>query len=471
MKFRLTAILHSPLCPLCGERVRVKSVAAQRRSLYPVGSLCEAARATTRVRPGSESPGYRNVTQGDCHWAFNRRAFTLTELLVVIAIMSILFAMTISVVNFSLGSEKASGAALQLQSFLNGARDRAIYHKEPRGVRFFIDPINHRSVTSMVYTDPAEYWDSGVIQLQRPDFDLDGVADNASVRVAAGVGSAWWELKRRGLLFDGLRMRIPKGPRGTWYQVSTRLIDITVAPQVTQYLVLGIPYADPGDTPTDQVQAFQSGGPNDYELELPPRILPMDPVLLPENTVVDLDASKIPQYWRPSSTAGTTSSGNLQYSSFIDIVFSPRGNVIGGASSAGVIHFYIGNNDDAITLKDEFIASLPASPLAPGDPATMPISVGGKNLNTGQVRSFNSGIAATPFIPADVVLNSADGGPTWNDAASDTGSPYIVRDRRIVTLMTQTGAVSVHQINPTDTNSDGLADDPFLFAETGETAN
>ncbi|MEZ6034836.1 MAG: hypothetical protein R3C17_17215 [Planctomycetaceae bacterium] len=72
------------------------------------------------------------------------------------------------------------------------------------------------------------------------------------VRVVAGADPGWWELKRRGLLFDGLRIRIPKGPTGTWYAVNTRLIDISRVKTPVQKLILEIPYADPGDT---QVEA------------------------------------------------------------------------------------------------------------------------------------------------------------------------------------------------------------------------
>jgi hypothetical protein len=68
----------------------------------------------------------------------------------------------------------------------------------------------------------------------------------------------------------------------------------------------------------------------------------------------------------------------------------------------------------------------------------------------------------------------------------------MLKERRIVSIFTQTGAVSVHEVNgyfsegaaatgdsedPLDWNKntsssepDGLADDPYFFAETGKAA-
>ena len=41
-----------------------------------------------------------------------------------------------------------------------------------------------------------------------------------------------------------------------------------------------------------------------------------------------------------------------------------------------------------------------------------------------------------------------------------------------MSIFTQTGAVSVHPVDPTDTlnGGNGFADDPFYYAETGESA-
>jgi prepilin-type N-terminal cleavage/methylation domain-containing protein len=410
------------------------------------------------------------------HSGLTRAGFTLIELLVVITIMVLLLSMTVLAVNFSRDSERVVGAALQVQSFLSGARDRAIHAKEPRGVRFFLDTNNHRAITAMAYIDPAEYWSGAsgtnpTIQLQRPDLNNDGNPDSSAVTIVAGNSqNQWWQLKRRGLLFDGLRIRIPKGSKGTWYTVSTELIDITSAPPATQYLRLATPYADPGDN--SGVDAFGGLGPKDYELELPPRILPMDPVKLPDNTIIDLDGSRVPLAWRPIS-AGSMGTGNLDYSHYMDIVFSPRGTVVGGAAAGGVIQLYICDQEDSNTLKEQFIQNdssiiggtiaIPALPT--GAPATTKLTANGVDLQTVRVLAFNQAVSQFRFVPTSEIRTSS---APWlpNHPIDD---PYLPRDRRIVSIFTQTGAVSSHPVYVTDGEDDGIESDPMYFAETGRT--
>jgi prepilin-type N-terminal cleavage/methylation domain-containing protein len=389
-----------------------------------------------------------------------RYGFTLVELLIVITIMLLLLSITVYSVDFAQETNRVRSGASKVQSYLAGARDRAIYRKSPIGVRMFLDSegdpnqtANRRhTISSMVYIDPGQTWSDGVIQLQRwdpdhngrtnfpnsgnpnPDINGDGLRDNPGlIWMVAGSGTGWWELKRRGLLVDGLRIRIPKGRTGTWYPILTSLIDTTVAPQPTQFLLLQIPYADSGDTPVQRSQAFESGGPEDYELELPPSIMPSEAGLLPEDVVVDLDMSLVPLSWRPAAThnAGV-------YSPYMDIVFSPRGNVIGNAASQGVIHIYVGDKNDSIDLRSAAMAAAP--------PPNLP----------------------TPFVPADEI-NAA-----WVQSLTEDGEPYTVNERRVVSIMTQTGDVSVHPVNPYDGpegSEDGVANDPYFFAETGEEAN
>lgn len=68
-----------------------------------------------------------------------RGGFTLVELLVVIGIILILAAMTIGAINLSVTTERVRSGARQIQSLIEGARDRAIYAGEARGIRILVD--------------------------------------------------------------------------------------------------------------------------------------------------------------------------------------------------------------------------------------------------------------------------------------------------------------------------------------------
>jgi hypothetical protein len=231
------------------------------------------------------------------------------------------------------------------------------------------------------------------------------------------------------------RIRIPKGPEGSWYPINTRLLDITSPPPTTQALVLGLPYRDPGDTPKDRAVAYESGGPEDYEIELQPRLIPMEPVVLPDNTCIDLDGSKIPEAWRPWAAGVAQSSGNSQYSQYIDIVYSPRGNLLGDLASGGLIHFCVCDAQDAKNLKEQYINSLDP------DPATA-------------LQKFNRELRLTggTFVPADVIKASV---ASWIAALDPNGEGYPVRDRRVVSVFTKLAAVSIHPVNALDSENNG----------------
>jgi prepilin-type N-terminal cleavage/methylation domain-containing protein len=409
----------------------------------------------------------------------HRLGFTLIELLVVISIIVILASMTLLAFNFARDADRVSNAAVALKSALSVARDFAVQAGKPRGVRLFLDENNYRAVTTMVYIDPSEDWTDGVIQLQRWDVldnstllqGADNITDPADVNldingdgitgdnpkdvwVVASAGSGWWELKRRGLLFDGMMITI-----GDFTSpVSTRLLN---SPVGVQKLILARPFRDPGDTPKENASAFQSGGPETYALQLAPRIVPMDPVLLPQGIVIDLDGSRLPDAWRPFTALGSQSSGNAEYSRFVDIIYSARGSVIGQAASAGIIHFYLCNAEDSVLLKDEFVKSLAGAPT----PADVRFAKNGQLLPDAKVSGFNSIIRSEAFIPADEIDTD---NVAWLPGFAD--QPYLTKDRRIVSVFTQTGAVSVHPVNAVDSQPDGIADDPYRFAETGETA-
>ena len=112
--------------------------------------------------------------------SLNRRAFTMVELLIVVAILLVLTTMTIVAVDLTFQSERVRGGSRQVQSLLEGARDRAIFAGRPVGVRFLVDsdPLNARKCTSMVYVGSSDPWKEGTITLKRPDFDNDDIVDD-----------------------------------------------------------------------------------------------------------------------------------------------------------------------------------------------------------------------------------------------------------------------------------------------------
>lgn len=401
----------------------------------------------------------------------NRPAgFTIIELLIVIAILLLLTTFTILSVDFAFESERVRSGARQVQSALAGARDRAIKSRQPRGIRFLLDddPDNGRVVSSMVYVGAAEPWTRGQITLLRRDLNFDGVvdagADADKVWMIRGEGTSWNMLKRRGFLgiyevdvngngspdpgedlngngvFDREtpRIKIPGDRNGTWYHVDTSRLGANNGGYGPELLLLTRPYRDPGTTPPSEVIAFEGTGFNTYVLDLPPRVLAdAEPIMLPQGVVIDLDASLVPSSWRPASGGYA-----IRYSNRMDLMFTPRGTVLGDAAGAGLLHFYITRREDVTTATT--LASRPA-------------------VNRG----------STPRVPADglfAAINSAN----WTGSEAPK-----IGDRSLVSVFSATGKVASHPLDVTDlfnnstgaAGADGYVDDPFLFAERGEVSS
>lgn len=378
--------------------------------------------------------------------ANSRPGFTLVELLIVITIILIILGITLATIDFSRNGDKVSAGARQVQSFISGAQNRAMYAHEIRGVRLFVEQnlggsgAGSRTVTTMAYIAPGGFWsspeNSSKIQLERIDGNGDGRYDDASdvATIVRGFDNpGWWNLKRRGLLVDGLRIRIPAGT-GNWYPISVGTdannptLDITSPPPDEQILFLQVPYASDGNSgsSTQQVPGLLT-----YEIELPTRLLPQAPSILPAGVVIDLDGSKVPNSWRPTGIGGA-------YSGYMDILFSPRGNIIGDAAGSGVLHFYICDGEDSLFLKEQWVAA-------------------------NSIAAFDSAVAAGNFF---IPISSLTG----EFGVGTPADPYEVKDRRLVSIFTQTGAIrSFHTYAFNDApSSGGIASQPFYFAETGE---
>jgi len=321
-----------------------------------------------------------------------RRGFTLVEMLVVITIIIVLSVLTFTLVDFSMNSDRLSGGSRQVQNFLEGARDRAIHANEPRGVRFLLDNTN-RTVSSMVYIGPPKSFSEGQI-----------IIDSVDKRTISFTGGADWSSlvdlanPANSFLIDGARIRIDKSNvfytvvNNSGWKLTRDFADISK---------LGISLS--------------------YKLELAPAILPdQDPAQLPRDIVIDLNGSRVPSSW-PSPR--------------MDILFSPRGTVIGTAATNGLIHLLLSDRKEV------------ESGLRIGAPD--------EDLN------------------ANGVLDAGE--DANGNGVLDRGK---AKGETLVTIITKTGAINTSQVDPTDLfnnitgapGADGKADDPFRFAETGKEA-
>jgi hypothetical protein len=395
----------------------------------------------------------------------------MVELLIVVAILLVLTTMTIVAVDLTFQSERVRGGSRQVQSLLEGARDRAIFAGRPVGVRFLVDsdPLNARKCTSMVYVGSSDPWKEGTITLKRPDFDNDDIVDDLDGdgypdteiwMIDGSPETLWYNLLQRGYLgvyeydvngngvlesvedvngnglrdLESPRIKIPADQNGTWYNVNTYYLGKD--PLNPNRLLLVSPYRDPGTSPSSQIAAFEGTGPNSYILDLPPRILPdAEPVLLPGGVAIDLDASSVPAAWRPPDNAVLLT----PYSSRMDLMFSPRGTVTGAEAAAGLIHFYVALSSDI-------------------DLSTEPAPTGTLNrLPVNNIPTTDPDIGTTE--------SNVPGVPGENQFSAENP----VSDRSLVTVFTHTGKISSFPLNITDTSpADGFADDPYVFAERGE---
>lgn len=371
------------------------------------------------------------TTAGQMPNAAARSAFTLVELLVVIGLMMLLVTITVLSVDFAFDGETVTGSARQLQGFMEGARDRAIYAREPRGIRLLVreDSLNGRTVASAVYIKPQR-WSEGVIQLSS------NTGDQLQRNVVVGQGTLWGLLRSKKLLPTTsnanpwpVRIRLPRED-GRWYAARPAESSDTL-PQgvgVNNALILQIPFTS-------------SEYPNSYELELPPTVVSnQPPLLLPAGVVIDLDASKVPDAWRPASGSDLAQS----YSAQMDIMFSPRGTVMGRSAAEGMIHLCLGSLSEIDELNSGLI-----------DQGAGP-------------RLYNRSNQITPLgpgVPTELLMGTVGG---------QQG------DRLVVSVWTSTGGIAVSPIDPTPLSDvlgtvgpgdlNNYAADPFRFANGGQEA-
>lgn len=433
--------------------------------------------------PGTANDGPRTTDNGQR----THSGFTLTELLVVITIMAIIVTMTVTAVNFTLNEERVRGGARQVQSYLEGARDRAIYADAQRGVRFQLNPdVTNATgrpftINSMVYIQPTDPPPPGDVvfdrrpgvfgggQASRPDIVYVRQAPPAPPPAVPPDPTRWWDLKQKGLLIDGARIKIPADDKGIWYTVQTDRVTGAQANEQVLELTTPLMRTEGAEPLPAKLDVFRGGtgsgitGPQGYKLELPPAVMPnQEPSLLPQGVIIDLEASrkwgKIPSAWFDTS--------NNQYTSRMDVLFTPRGTAIGPAASQGVIHLVLAEQTDAES-------GLPLVPNRGRWNGTDTYSVSdwvvtNLGFNGFYYKCLMGGTGGTPPNPWPTKIGEvfSIGSTQWQ--------AFEKHENVIVTLFTKTGSISAHPVYTNDVYSQSFSPpnepDPFRYAETGEVA-
>ncbi len=321
-----------------------------------------------------------------------RGGFTLVELLVVISIFVVLTVMTIGAINLSSTSERIRGAARQVQSKIEGARDRAIYasrktpdNPRPVGVRLLVDENEPSICTSLVYVQSPGDETS---LLDTTDIDNDGdrsefavfcqlIATSSGTAVigaglppdADGPGGApptdptppsWATLYDRGLIGPGTRIRFPGSTDKSQFTLHPSSFPIRTESAYSG--LLGS--ADPNSNNVQDPVLFlvrphpdaTSLNPLEFSMELNPDVMPdEDALVLPRGTCIDLETSHLPDGWVTQGASGP------QFSNRMDILFTAKGPATGDAAAAGIIHLHI------VAVADALENAAPGSPTLPRD--------------------------------------------------------------------------------------------------------
>lgn len=322
----------------------------------------------------------------------SRRGFTLIELLIAISIFVILLAVTVGTLQSTQSEDRVRESSRVIQAFFEGARSRAF--KTPsggvakaHGVRLLLDEDDFTIATGLIYISERTP--------VRGKIRFPSSADQTLIQQYRGgsnrLDRAWSDLVSRGEFSPespSVRIQIPPtGEAGNSrkYLISSENFSALVA---TNRMRLA----------TDYHQDPPPSTPVGFELFLAPSVVG-DPVPLPKGTVIDLEASKIPDGWPQlkgfwqantsydvgdfvrvesldglffkcvastagSGTSGTSGSGTPSWDTNIyatttdneltwrtlespelDIMFSPRGSVIGREAAAGIISLVVADRN------------------------------------------------------------------------------------------------------------------------------
>ena len=375
----------------------------------------------------------------------NRRSgFTIVELLVVVAILLILSYLAFAVFGTGKSSDKMRSGARSAQSAILGAKDRALHAKEPRGIRLALDQTNLNLVNGLAFIQPLPTQNAGNafgMQENNVAMMVNGLpTPSAQIVIGAPEATSWFSEDSQGLWQAGLaQVKFPADSSGVWYPLQQISNSAPFYGTMNSgNLVLNIAVAfDPNTggivspraaySPTGQwtgISATQSNA--SCTISVGNELLAFhQPMTLPSGCVIDLYYSQIPPTWYsqqsvlPNSVpAGymivandPNTAGNVivrQYNTPMDLMFSPRGNLTGSVSALGAIFFCIRDIRDASNIQMD---------------------------------------------PTKISVQS-----------------QLAGESLILALYPQTGLVQTYDLDITDANGDGFADNIYNFAQRGMAA-
>ncbi len=373
-----------------------------------------------------------------------RAGFTLVELLVAIGILVILTTLTVSAFTMN-DADRVSNSISTFKNALEGARSRAIADGQVRGLRLILDENDPRIVKSMIYVGADDYYTRGQVRA-RWETDHWELQFNGDLDVLRNIGA----FENDG----GHRVELPSGS-GRWFTITGELSSnrFSIAEHFQPSTWNSSIGTGGGWSPAPTLvgaPAFTDY--MDYRLELKPTILEgEDPILLDPQTCIDLDGSRVPEFWRVREdsdsppdgildTMGTESdvNGNGLFdfsvgyaagSNRLDILFNPDGTIAGDLKSEGVINLRFAYVSDVVL-------ALP--------------------LRQRALTYDYSAISTYPdfILPADPE-----------------------KSHKALTIFTQTGSVMITDIDPTISGAasngfnNDIATQPYYYARLGRESN
>jgi prepilin-type N-terminal cleavage/methylation domain-containing protein len=272
-----------------------------------------------------------------------RSAFTLVELLVVMALMAVLATLTIAFFPSASSSARESRAAVQLQGWLNIAKQRAQRDQAPRGLRLWVTTATigatlvPNSVTDCQYVEQPDDFTGGSIQSNATaPFDTitvgvdltNGYGVASPVPPAVDANEKYWSVQP-----------------GDYLEVmGTGLMHYIVSLNTSSKFTIKPPLGN----------ALLST--KNYRIVRAPRAVGEETLKLPENTIIDVLTNQT--YNNPLPLNDTIDEVAVLFTpafiiyNFYDIVFSPSGQVISRGVAGDKIHLWVRapNPDDALNV-------------------------------------------------------------------------------------------------------------------------